>query len=142
MVPRNSTCHDTSTLLCANWCPRPSSVVSIYIKRGVICSCSAGPFGPPEEKKGVQHFFSSNFFSSKIRLLDCFSRAALILFVFLDRSAPIHVQNIYIPFGPFQSSLEGGVKTRLNFLIPLSFPELSQKILRNFPGNSQAAGFD
>ena len=45
------TWHDTNTLLCATWCPRPSSVVSIYIKRDAICSPSVGPFGAPKEEK-------------------------------------------------------------------------------------------
>ena len=38
----------------ANWCPHPSSAVSIYIKESAICSRSVGPFGPPKQEKGVQ----------------------------------------------------------------------------------------
>ena len=73
-----------NTLLCASWCPRPSSVVSTYIKRYDICSRSVGEFGPPKEEGGVQHFSSS----SKIY---CFSHAALSLFASHDKLAPIHV---------------------------------------------------
>ena len=55
------TCHDISTLLllCANWCPRLSSVVPICTQQNVICSHSVGPFLPKEEK-GCNTSFSSN----------------------------------------------------------------------------------
>ena len=47
--------------------------MSISIKQDVICARSVGPFGPPEEEKGVKHMFF-------LFLESCFSRAACNLF--------------------------------------------------------------
>ena len=55
-------------------CPPPSTVMSISIKQYFICGRSIGPFGPPEEEKGVKHVL---FFLS---LENWFSRAAWNLF--------------------------------------------------------------
>ena len=47
--------------------------MSISIKQYFICASSVGPFGPPEEEKGVKHMFF-------LFLENCFSRAAWNLF--------------------------------------------------------------
>ena len=49
------------------------------------CSRSVGPFGPPKQKKRVQHFFFLF-----LDIYTVFSRAAPNLFVSHNQSAPIH----------------------------------------------------
>ena len=106
------TCHDSKTILCANWCPRPSSVVSIYIKRDAICSRSIGPFGPPKEE-GRR---CATLLPLPRYKIHCFSRAALDLIVFHNKSTPIQVAN-NCPFSSFQWSLWGGLRHALTKVI-------------------------
>ena len=53
--------------------PRPSTVMSIFIEQSFVYARSVGPFGPPEEEKGVKHMFF-------LLLEKCFSRDAWNLF--------------------------------------------------------------
>ena len=90
--------HSNSVLV-RKMCPPPSTVMSISIKQDFICARSIGPFGPPEEEKGVKHIFF-------LFLENCFSRAAWNLFDVVNQSVPTHLAS-NIPFGWFQCSLEG-----------------------------------
>ena len=53
-MPRHS-----NSVLVRKTCPPPSTVMSISIKQDFICARSVGPFGPPQEEKGVKHMFLS-----------------------------------------------------------------------------------
>ena len=101
-MPRHS-----NSVLVRKTCPPPSAVMSTSIKQYFIGARSVGPFGPPEEQKGVQHMFF-------LFLENCFSRAAWNLFDVGDQSVPTHLAS-NIPFGSFQcsfSALWRGVKRR------------------------------
>ena len=94
-------CHDTNTLLCANWCPRPSSVGPIYIKGDEICSCSVGSFGSPNKGIAVQHFFLCEDM--------LFFGLHLIYLIYIANQYQFMCQ-IFSPSGLFQCSMRS--KTR------------------------------
>ena len=101
------TCHGTTGCLAQNVSTSFYCDMSISIKQYFICASSVGPFGPPEEEKGVKHMFF-------VFLENCFSRAAWNLFDVGDQSVPTHLAS-NIPFGSFQcsfSALWRGVKRR------------------------------
>ena len=77
-----------------------SSSGQSLIKQDFICARSVGPFGPPEEEKGVKHMFF-------LFLENCFSRAAWNLFDVGNQTVPTRLAS-NILFGSFQCSLEGG----------------------------------
>ena len=81
------------------WCPSTSNnllFVPVRSGRSVL----------PNKKKACNTSSSSSY-------INCFSRAALNLFVSHNQSTPIHGAN-NIPFGSFQCSL-GGVQTHPEF---------------------------
>ena len=67
-MPRHS-----NSVFVREMCPPPSSVMSISIKQYFICARSVGPFGPPEEEKGVIRV-CLNFISSALERLERLER--------------------------------------------------------------------
>ena len=73
-----------------------SSSGQSLIKQDFICARSVGPFGPPEEEKGIKHLFF-------LFLENCFSRAAWNLFDVGNYSVRTHLAS-NLSFGSFQCS--------------------------------------